>query len=67
MDKEVDLEHKALVRDVLEFIKEHPELADRASRVLNNSGYLERVGDHMTNICEAVVYMVEGSHVELKD
>lgn len=65
LDEEVDRERKAIVRDVIEFIKEHPDLAERASRVLTNSGYLERVGDHMTNICEAVVYMVDGQHVEL--
>ncbi|MEI6877179.1 MAG: phosphate signaling complex protein PhoU [Spirochaetota bacterium] len=67
MDVEIDAAHKALVKDVLDFIREKPELADRASRILANSGYLERVGDHMTNICEAVIFMVDGAHVELKD
>jgi phosphate transport system protein len=66
-DNEVDAEHKQLVREVLEIMREHPDQAERASRLLKTSGYLERLGDHMTNICEAVFFMVEGSHVELND
>jgi phosphate transport system protein len=66
-DDEVDAEHKQLVREVLEIMREHPDQVDRASRILKTSGYLERLGDHMTNICEAVLFMVEGIHVELND
>jgi len=65
LDETIDREHKALVHEVLDFIKMHPDLSDRATRILSNSGYLERFGDHMTNICEATVWMVEGAHVEL--
>ena len=67
MDAGIDVAHKTLVKDVLELIREQPELVDRATRILTNSSHLERVGDHMTNICEAVIFMVEGAHVELKD
>jgi phosphate transport system protein len=67
MDDQVDAEHKQTVREVLQLIREMPDQVDRASRLLASSGFLERLGDHMTNICEAVVFMVEGSHVELND
>lgn len=67
MDGEVDRLNKEVVKDVIELIRERPEQVDRATRLLTNAGYLERVGDHMTNICEAVVFMVEGEHVELND
>ena len=66
-DDAVDAEHKQLVREVLELMRERPDQVERASRVLSSSGFLERLGDHMTNICEAVVFLVEGSHVELND
>ncbi len=65
MDEEIDRLNKEVVKDVIELIRERPEQVDRATRLLSNSGFLERVGDHMTNICEAVVFMVEGEHVEL--
>jgi phosphate transport system protein len=66
-DDEVDSEHKKTVSEVLEFMRENPDQIERASRIISSSGFLERLGDHMTNICEAVVFLVEGSHVELND
>ncbi len=67
LDDGIDHEHKALVQDVLEFIKHQPEQADLSYKLIKTSGYLERLGDHMTNLCEAVVYMEEGRHVELNE
>jgi phosphate transport system protein len=66
-DDEVDAEHKRLLNEIVEIMRENPDQVERASRILRTSGYLERLGDHMTNICEAVVFMAEGSHVELND
>jgi phosphate transport system protein len=67
IDDSVDAEHKQLVNEVLELMRERPDQIQRVARLLTTSGFLERLGDHMTNICEAVVFMVEGSHVELND
>jgi phosphate transport system protein len=67
MDDQIDEEHKLIFREVLEFMRERPDQVERVSRLLTTSGFLERLGDHMTNICEAVVFMVEGHHVELND
>jgi phosphate transport system protein len=50
---------------VLALIKEKPELVKAASRILRLSGYMERLGDHITNICEGIIFMIEGSHEEL--
>jgi phosphate transport system protein len=66
-DDAIDAEHKALVAEVLGLMRESPDHVQRAAKLLTGSGFLERLGDHMTNICEAVVFMVEGSHVELND
>jgi phosphate transport system protein len=65
LDGLIDAEHKALTGEVLELMKEHPGLIKKAVRLLNSSGFLERLGDHITNICEAILYMVEGKHEEL--
>jgi phosphate transport system protein len=67
LDDGIDHEHKALVNEVLSFMKDHPEQIERANRLIKTSGFLERLGDHMTNVCEAVVFMVEGRHVELNE
>ena len=66
-DDEIDAEHKLTVREVLELMRERPDQVELASRLLASSGFLERLGDHMTNICEAVVFLVEGRHVELNE
>lgn len=67
MDDEVDVAHKSVVKEALELMREKPDTVERANKVIATSGFLERLGDHMTNVCEAVVFMVEGSHVELND
>jgi phosphate transport system protein len=66
-DDAVDAEHKKIFNEVIELMRERPDQAERASRLLTTSGFLERLGYHMTNICEAVVFMAEGRHVELND
>ena len=65
MDEDVDAEHKIMVEEVLELMGECPGRVEAAARLFAASGFLERLGDHMTNICEAVVFMTEGSHAEL--
>jgi phosphate transport system protein len=37
-----------------------PTTVSRAVKITYISKYLERIGDHATNIAETVVYMVEG-------
>jgi phosphate transport system protein len=65
LDDRIDAAHKELTEEVLRLMKEHPELIKKSVRLLNTSGYLERLGDHITNICEGILYMVEGRHEEL--
>jgi phosphate transport system protein len=67
LDDRIDAEHRALTEGILRLMKEHPGLIKKAVRLLNTSGYLERLGDHITNICEGVVYMVENKHEELNE
>jgi phosphate transport system protein len=67
MDDAIDHEHKALVDEVLILMREQPEQAERAAKLLTTSGFLERLGDHATNASEAIVYMVEGRHVDLNE
>jgi len=65
MDDIIDSEHKAITEEMLKLMKKHPELVKRAARLLRLSGYMERLGDHITNICEGIIFMTEGIHEEL--
>jgi phosphate transport system protein len=67
MDDIIDGEHKRISEEMLKLMKKHPELLKKALRFLNTSGSLERLGDHITNICEAVIYMIESRHEELNE
>ena len=65
LDDKIDEEHKALTEEVLSLMKKKSDLVKPAARVLKLSGYMERMGDHITAICESVIYMVEGRHEDL--
>ena len=65
MDESIDSEHKALTDEVLAFIKNNPKQVKAAARLLRLSGYMERLGDHITNICEGIVFICKGSHEDL--
>jgi len=67
LDSIIDQEHKALTNEVLNFIKKQPNFVKSAARLLRLSGFMERMGDHITNICEGIIYMTEGKHEELND
>jgi len=67
MDHQIDAEHKALTEDIIKVIKKNSSLIKSGLQVLHTSNQLERLGDHITNICEAIVYMIEGRHEELNE
>jgi phosphate transport system protein len=67
MDDIIDGEHKKLSEEMLKLMKKHPELLKKALRFLHTSGDLERLGDHITNVCEAIIYMTESKHEELNE
>jgi phosphate transport system protein len=67
LDDEIDHMHKALIRETLSLMKEHPDQVEKAAKIITVSGFLERLGDHMTNACEAIVFMVEGIRTELNE
>jgi len=67
MDIKIDTEHKILTEDILKVMKKDSSLVKEALHILHTSNQLERLGDHITNICEAIIYMIEGVHEELNE
>jgi phosphate transport system protein len=59
-DKEVDALYVSLFRELLTHTMEDPGTISMCIHHLFCAKNIERIGDHATNIAEAVHYMVEG-------
>ncbi len=64
-DQEIDELHEQVMREVFTFMMQDPKYIPQSISLLFISRFLERVGDHVTNICEWVVYSATGERVEL--
>jgi len=64
-DNEIDQLYHRVYRDLLERMVRDPACIDRAQRLLTVAKSLERIGDHVTNIGEYVVFLTTGRLVEL--
>ena len=59
-DDLVDLLYERIFKELLEIMIKQPETVERSLRIIQVCKSLERVADLATNICEDVIYMVEG-------
>lgn len=65
MDSEVDIYFKKIYKNCIEEMKSNSEIVVGASDYMLVAGYLERIGDYVTNICEWIVYLSTGKVSEL--
>lgn len=59
-DDEIDDLHREMYKIIEEKIPQYPNSLDCLIRFLSTSRQLERIADHVTNIAEDVIYMIEG-------
>ena len=64
-DDEVDMLFDQVRRELISYMIEDPKKITGAQHLTFVARYLERIGDHITNLCENVVFMVTGERVEL--
>jgi phosphate transport system protein len=64
-DDEVDALHDQVFRELIVYMINDPKTIQRATYLTWVSHNLERIADRVTNICERVVFLVEGKMTEL--
>ncbi|ABW18666.1 phosphate signaling complex protein PhoU [Alkaliphilus oremlandii] len=65
MDDEVDMIYTNINDELMDIIAQNPTTLKQATCLLLVARYLERIADHITNICERIIYMVTGERVEI--
>jgi phosphate transport system protein len=62
-DRALDTYYADIFRVLLTYMMEDPRNIYRATRVQSIAKYIERIGDHATNLAESVVFMVRGKDI----
>jgi len=60
-DEEVDLFDEQIQEELISAMREDCNSIDQGTSLMFISRYLERIGDHSTNICERTIYMKTGN------
>ncbi|MCL7413092.1 MAG: phosphate signaling complex protein PhoU, partial [ANME-2 cluster archaeon] len=64
-DNDIDALFDQIRRELITYMMEDPKKITNASHLTFAARYLERMGDHINNLCETVVYIVTGVKVDL--
>lgn len=67
MDDEVDILYRGLFNDILKKMAKDETIINKGAQILFASKYLERIGDHVTNICEWIIFSSKGDYVDLNE
>jgi len=62
-DAAIDLEFRAILRQLITYMMEDPRTISTAMDIIWIAKAIERIGDHSKNIAEHVVYIVEGTDI----
>ncbi|MEG0051365.1 MAG: phosphate signaling complex protein PhoU [Terrisporobacter sp.] len=64
-DKEVDQLYTKVRQDCLKVMHNDPNNINQGMRLVFVGRYLERIGDHITNVCEKIIYAKNGEMIEI--
>ena len=59
-DKEVDQLYNSMFRELLTYMMEDPRSITSCTHLIFMAKNIERIGDHMTNIAEIIIYQITG-------
>lgn len=64
-DDEIDNMYDEIVRELLQFMAQKPDHLSQIMQLAFICRFIERVGDHATNIAESTIYLVKGKILDL--
>ena len=64
-DDTLDEMHQELRREIIRSMKNDPEHIKNGQRLLVVSRLMELLGDHVTTICEWIIFAINGEHIDL--
>ncbi|HUQ43073.1 MAG TPA: phosphate signaling complex protein PhoU [Candidatus Limnocylindria bacterium] len=64
-DDEIDHLYRKIFADVIDLMRTDPRTVERGTRLILAAHWVERIGDRVTNIAEAVVYLASGTIEDL--
>lgn len=64
-DELIDNLYKDIYTEILMMIHSDSKNINQGTKLLFVGRYLERMADHITNICERIIYIVDGESVEI--
>ncbi len=63
-DDAIDALYNSIFRELLTYMMEDPRTISQATQLILVGRYLERIGDHATNIAEWVIYLATGQRMK---
>ncbi len=64
-DEELDRIHREAYEEIIQAMREQPEHMEHLVGLMFLNRFLERLGDHVTSMCEWIVYAANGTHESL--
>ncbi len=64
-DDQIDAMHEALFREIVEIMTQDSSAVEEGITMTLLARFMERLGDHVTNMCEWIVFAKRGKHIEL--
>jgi len=66
-DDQIDRMHDELTKELIALMKKNPESIEQGMTMILLARFMERMGDHVTNMCEWIVFAKQGRHIELNN
>ncbi|WP_035002388.1 phosphate signaling complex protein PhoU [Bhargavaea cecembensis] len=66
-DDAIDEAYGRLIRELMGYMHRNPDYVNQITQLAFISRHLERVGDHVTNMAENIIFMVKGKTLNLNE